>query len=128
MEGRTIPVTVTYAVNSRGSVVIEDTGMLTTFHLDGDQLKLTHYCTAGNQPRMKATLLDDRHVAFEIYDVTNLRNPDAYRTTSLDLRFISDERIDVEYGGLSAGKKTPPQLYKLTRRRDRETVSRRVLP
>ena len=28
--------------------------MLTVYHLDGKRLVLTHYCMAGNQPRMEA--------------------------------------------------------------------------
>jgi len=28
--------------------------MMTVYHLDGDRLVLTHYCMAGNQPRMAA--------------------------------------------------------------------------
>ncbi len=27
--------------------------MITMFHMDGDRLLMTHYCGAGNQPRMK---------------------------------------------------------------------------
>ncbi len=29
--------------------------MITMFHRDGDRLLMTHYCGAGNQPRMKVT-------------------------------------------------------------------------
>ena len=50
--------------------------MATLYHLDGDQLMLTHYCSAGNQPRMRAAtvstegviefhLLDTGHFALE---------------------------------------------------------------
>jgi len=27
--------------------------MTTLYYLDGDQVKLTHYCMAGNQPTMR---------------------------------------------------------------------------
>src|SRR2546426_8491300 len=29
--------------------------MITLYYLDGDQIKLTHYCMAGNQPTMRGT-------------------------------------------------------------------------
>lgn len=52
--------------------------MITMFHMDGDRLLMTHYCGAGNQPRMKATLSSDgKSVAFEFIDATNLSSPDA---------------------------------------------------
>jgi len=52
--------------------------MISMFHLDGDRLLMTHYCGAGNQPRMKATLSPDgKSVAFEFIDATNLSSPEA---------------------------------------------------
>jgi hypothetical protein len=52
--------------------------MISMFHLDGDRLLMTHYCGAGNQPRMKATLSPDgKSVSFDFVDATNLAAPDA---------------------------------------------------
>ncbi len=52
--------------------------MITMFHMDGDRLLMTHYCGAGNQPRMKATLAPDaKSVAFDFIDATNLASLDA---------------------------------------------------
>jgi hypothetical protein len=53
-------VTVTYRLIAGGSTVMEtimpgtDHEMVTMYHLDGEDLVLTHYCVIGNQPRMKA--------------------------------------------------------------------------
>jgi hypothetical protein len=48
--------------------------MLTVYYLDGDRLLLTHYCMAGNQPRMQARAFNAEtgEVAFEFLDATNL--------------------------------------------------------
>ena len=48
--------------------------VLTVFHLDGDRLILTHYCMAGNQPRMQATSYDAKkgEIRFQFLDATNL--------------------------------------------------------
>lgn len=52
--------TVRYTVTAGGSALLEEmfpgdpNGMLTLYHLDGPDLVLTHYCSAGNQPRMRA--------------------------------------------------------------------------
>jgi len=52
--------------------------MITMFHMDGERLLMTHYCGAGNQPRMTATLSPDgKSVIFDFLDATNLASPDA---------------------------------------------------
>jgi hypothetical protein len=43
---------------------------ITMFYLDGDQLLLTHYCDAGNRPRMTGKVSPDgKIVEFEFLDV-----------------------------------------------------------
>jgi hypothetical protein len=46
--------------------------MITMFHLDGDRLVMTHYCSAGNQPRLKIASADAKSVSFEFFDGTNI--------------------------------------------------------
>ena len=46
--------------------------MITMFHMDGDRLLLTHYCGAGNQPRMKVLSSDAKSITFEFVDGTNI--------------------------------------------------------
>lgn len=78
-EGR--PVEISYRLTSGGSALmseikIED-DMVTMFNLDGDRLLMTHYCGAGNQPRMKAqTSPDGKTIAFDFLDATNLATPE----------------------------------------------------
>lgn len=51
--------------------------MISMFHMDGDRLLLTHYCAAGNQPRMQATLSPDgKTISFDFVDATNLASPE----------------------------------------------------
>jgi hypothetical protein len=50
--------------------------MVTLYYLDGDQLKLTHYCMAGNQPTMRATYAPDaKTLTFDFESATNLKSP-----------------------------------------------------
>jgi hypothetical protein len=53
--------------------------MVSMIHLDGpNRLVMTHYCGAGNQPRMAAsTSPDGKTVTFTFFDATNLASPDA---------------------------------------------------
>jgi hypothetical protein len=105
-----------YSVTGGGRVIVEELGgMATTYHMDGDRLMLTHYCGAGNQPRMRITEMDDKRISFEMFDITNLSSPDAYRSTRLTVVFLSDRRVRLEYGGFANGQ-TSTQVFELTRR------------
>jgi hypothetical protein len=54
-----------------------DEDMISMFNLDGDRLLITHYCAAGNQPRMVAsTSPDGKTITFDFLDATNLATPD----------------------------------------------------
>jgi hypothetical protein len=67
-------------VIARGSALLERTNfeahpgetMLTLFHMDGPELLLTHYCVAGNQPRLAATEIAGDTLRFTFRDATNL--------------------------------------------------------
>jgi hypothetical protein len=50
--------------------------MITLYYLDGDQLKMTHYCMAGNQPTMHGNYApDEKTLTFEFEGATNLKSP-----------------------------------------------------
>ena len=73
------PGTVTYKLVSGGSAIMEDMshdGMISMFTLDGDRLLMTHYCGAGNQPRMVGAISPDgKSITFDFLDATNLASP-----------------------------------------------------
>jgi hypothetical protein len=52
--------------------------MVSMIHMDGSRLVMTHYCSAGNQPRMAATASPDgKTITFAFFDATNLATPDS---------------------------------------------------
>jgi hypothetical protein len=70
---------VTLRVTSMGNALMHEMkgpgpdDPITMFHLDGDRLLLTHYCDAGNQPRMAATISPDgKTIVFNFLEATNL--------------------------------------------------------
>jgi hypothetical protein len=72
-------VTMTYSVVSGGTAVMADAtheSMVTMYTLDGDHVLMTHFCAAGNQPRMAATLSPDgKTLEFTFVDAGNLASP-----------------------------------------------------
>ena len=85
-EGKTsdgMAVQVNYRSTAMGSALMSEIknmkdDMITMFNLDGDRLLLTHYCGAGNQPRMLASASPDgKTVTFDFLDATNLASPEA---------------------------------------------------
>jgi hypothetical protein len=51
--------------------------MTTLYYLDGHQLKLTHYCMAGNQPTMRGTYAPEaKTLTFELVSISNLKSAD----------------------------------------------------
>ena len=79
-----IPVEVTFRDTAAGSALMSEIhgqgpeNMISMIHMDGpNRLVMTHYCGAGNQPRMAATFSPDgKTVTFDFFDGTNLTSPD----------------------------------------------------
>ena len=71
-------VEVSFRVMANGSSLVSEINsphdnMISVFHMDGERLLLTHYCGAGNQPRMKATISPDgKAITFDFMDGTNI--------------------------------------------------------
>jgi hypothetical protein len=78
------PLQVTFRLTAGGSALMSEImgkgpeNMITMFHMDGDRLLMTHYCGAGNQPRMKVIRSDAKSVSFEFMDGTNIGPGDGH--------------------------------------------------
>jgi hypothetical protein len=74
-DGRSLKVS--FRATSGGSALMSEIqgpeDMVSMFHMDGDRLLLTHYCGAGNQPRMVGNMSPDgKTLTFNFLDATNL--------------------------------------------------------
>jgi len=76
------PISLSMRVTSRGNLLVHEMkepgtpddpskdDPITTIYLDGDRLLLTHYCDAGNRPRMAARVSPDgKTIEFDFLDV-----------------------------------------------------------
>ena len=79
--------------------------MLTAFHLDGGQLVLTHYCMAGNQPRMVAEKFDPSsgELDFRFAGRTNIA-PGAGHMHDATFRLVSGDSFSAKWDFVEAGK------------------------
>lgn len=104
------PVQVQFKVTAGGSAVMSEIlgkeDMITMFNLDGPgRLLMTHYCAAGNEPRMEASLSPDgKVITFNYVDATNLATPDAGHMQKMVLTVIDDNHHTEEWTFVDHGK------------------------
>jgi len=97
----------------------DDTPTMTTiYHLDGEDLRMTHYCAAKNQPRLKAGHIDEAagSVSFSFVDVTNAGANPAY-VDGFSMRIVDadDLSLKFEFGGRSGKRATENIVVKRVR-------------
>jgi hypothetical protein len=102
------PLEVTFRMTAGGSALMSEIhghgfeNMITMFHLDGDRLLMTHYCGAGNQPRMKVIASDAKSVSFEFVDGTNIGPGDGHMQhvtfTEPDANHHVEEWVFLDHG------------------------------
>ena len=117
------PSKVVYRLISNGSVVMETLfpntahEMVTMYMLDGDELRLTHYCAAGNQPKLKldakSSTPDKLEFIFE--GGTNFDPAKDMHMHSGRIAFKDKNHIEAEWDGYSDGKKTGTNKFVLSR-------------
>ncbi len=108
------PSTLTFTVISGGNCVEErlvsgKTKMLTVYCAEGEGVALTHYCDAGNQPRMKADGLgaDGNSLAFAFTGVSNLATPETGHMRRLDLTIRDAKHVTSVWTFHENGKEMP---------------------
>ena len=103
-----------YYLTGNGSALVENLisdgapVMTSVYHLDGPALRMTHYCGAQNQPRLKAERIDSAQGAidFGFVDITNLKSADAPHVHGLELRLIDPNHITVTFLFQGGGKES----------------------
>jgi hypothetical protein len=103
-------VAVTYRITSGGNTVIEafpvntPYEMVTVYHLDGPDLALTHFCSSGNQPRMRSRGLDGNKLSFEFDGGANIDPATTSHMHSARIEFITADEIRGTWHNWKNGK------------------------
>jgi hypothetical protein len=110
-------------VTAGGSAVQEtlfpggDKEMVTMYHLDGDDLILTHYCMLGNQPRMRAEPgTDVNKIAFKFVGGTNLKSNDEHHMHQATLTIEGKDRLKATWVSCQDGKPCHEANFDLVRK------------
>lgn len=117
-------VAVTYRVTGAGSAVVETLfagtphEMVTVYHRDGNDLVLTHYCAAGNQPRMRAKTADGNRLVFQFDGGTNLDPAKDGHMHDGWIEFVGADEVRAQWNGWTKGKPSEHSpRFQLARRR-----------
>jgi hypothetical protein len=105
------PVQVSYRMTAGGSALMSEINghgenMISMIHFDGtNRLLLTHYCAAGNQPRMQASASPDgKTITFHFVDATNLDSPQAGHMDHVAISMLDPNHHTEEWTFTDHGK------------------------
>jgi len=115
---------VSYELMSGGSVLVEtmtptkEHTMVTMYHQNGDNLMATHYCAAGNQPRMQASPAggEVKKLDFRFVDATNLAKTSPTYMKNLVVTFQDNDHFTQMWTWSQDGKETA-SLFKFERKK-----------
>lgn len=103
------PLLVSFRETAGGSALMSeiqgDHGMISMINMDGpNKLLMTHYCAAGNEPRMQASVSPDgKTITFTFFDGTNIA-PGAGHMQSMVLTMLDDNHHAEDWTFVDHGK------------------------
>lgn len=123
-DGDGKPVTATYTLVSAGSAMMETLdmadehgAMVTMYHLDGPKLMMTHYCSLGNQPRMRVEKAskDENTLTFTYVGSTNLSSNKENHMSKLVVTFKDADHFSQLWTMRMEGKMDHPATFDFER-------------
>lgn len=121
-EAEVEKMTLQFRVSAAGHVVMETMApgteheMINMYHLDGDDLLVTHYCSGGNQPRMKLDRAGSSEalLVFDFLDATNMDAATDGHIHGLRLE-IGDDGLTSAWSSYAGGEPAGEMRMHLTR-------------
>jgi hypothetical protein len=117
------PIHVSFRDTAGGSALMSEIigdgheNMISMIHFDGpNRLLITHYCSAGNQPRMAATTSPDgKTITFDFFDATNLATPEAGHMQRVVFTIVDANHHTEEWTFAAAPGKEMKEFFDLKR-------------
>jgi hypothetical protein len=105
------PVKIVFRSTGGGSALLSEImgeeDMISVFHVDNNRVLMTHYCAAGNQPRMQASMSPDgKTITFAFVDATNLAGPKAGHMEHLVITMPDADHHSEDWTFVQDGKET----------------------
>ena len=110
-------------VSAAGTVVMEMMGpdteheMINMYHLDGDDLRLTHYCAGGNQPQMKLNLdkSSSETLIFDFAGGTNLDPVVDHHIHAAEIQMVDNDHLESIWQSWGDGEQQATMIFHLAR-------------
>ncbi len=116
-------VAVMYRVTGAGSAVVSTIGpgtpyeMVSVYHRDGNDLVMTHYCAAQNQPRMRTKSVTGNVITLDYDGGTNVDPAKDVHIHGVKIELLGPDEIRETWIGWKGGKQEePPMVFHLKRK------------
>jgi hypothetical protein len=112
-------VVATYKVTGAGNTIIETFPintpyeMTTVYHRDGSHVVLTHYCSGGTQPRMRAKEIHGNVMHFDFDGGANIDPAKTSHMHNMRWEFVSKDEIKADWHNWANGKDDPAHLGRM---------------
>ncbi len=110
-----------FEITAAGSVVRETMmpgqamEMVNMYSMDGNHLRMTHYCGGGNQPHMVASQWNGQELVFEADGVSDLKEADQGYMGSMTLRMVDEDTMEQHWYLHSPDGVSDPMVFRYTR-------------
>ncbi len=116
---------VVYRVTANGNTVMETLfpgtphEMITMYHLDGAQLVMTHYCSAGNQPHLRLDTESSKpgYLVFSFAGGSNLDPQKDGHIHAGRIKLIDQDHVEGEWDSWENGRLGHTLKFVMTRKR-----------
>jgi hypothetical protein len=120
-QGEATPAEVHFRLTGGGSALVETLfpgtphEMVTVYHADGSDLVLTHYCAAGNQPRMRLATPGAQELVFEFDGGSNLDATVDGHMHNVRIEIVDPDHLRTRWTFYQGGKSDHDTSFDLTR-------------